>query len=114
MVSEAYVSAAEALAHASHEFIDELASKVQPAPVEQTWTVLGVWEGDQAIPVGVIRGDHQVSGGDSVHFPEGCWATSVTAADEDAAEAAGIAEMEGDLEGDDADDEKPDPDVSYV
>jgi len=59
------------------------------------WTVIGVWEEDEAIPVGVIEGKHGVSGGDSARFQQGCWATSVTALDAATAEELAIEEMSG-------------------
>jgi hypothetical protein len=46
----------------------------------------------------VIAGSHDVSGGDDGdYFPQGVWATSVTAADVLAAEQAAIAEMRDSL-----------------
>jgi hypothetical protein len=58
-----------------------------------SWTVLGVWRGDNPIPVGVIRGYHQVDGGDWEEFPMGLWATGVDADDVAGAQAAAIEEM---------------------
>jgi hypothetical protein len=55
--------------------------------------VIGVWRGSRPIPVGVIRGEHPVSGGDATHFPDGLWATSVCADSDNEAEQAAIAEM---------------------
>ncbi|GIH05693.1 hypothetical protein Rhe02_37600 [Rhizocola hellebori] len=61
------------------------------------YTVVGVWLGDQPVPVGVIAGAHEVSGGDEgEHFPEGVWATSVTAADDHQAERDAIEQMRDD------------------
>lgn len=57
------------------------------------WTVLGVWRGGDPIPVGVIRGYHQVDGGDWGEFPEGLWATASGADDVAGAQAAAIEEM---------------------
>jgi hypothetical protein len=57
------------------------------------WTVLGVWRGSDPVPIGVIRGSHQVDGGDWSEFPEGLWATSVGADSIKGAEAAAIEEM---------------------
>lgn len=55
--------------------------------------MLGVWDGDQPMPVGVVEGEHEVTGGAEQHWEQGLWATSVTAADPADAEAEAIAEM---------------------
>jgi hypothetical protein len=35
------------------------------------WTVIGVWQGDTPVPVGVLRGSHTIDGGDEYDvFPE--------------------------------------------
>lgn len=60
----------------------------------RTWTVIGFWDGDEAVPVGVVAGEHQVTGGDGCST-EGPWATSVQAPNAAGAEAAAVAEMEG-------------------
>jgi hypothetical protein len=57
------------------------------------WTVLGVWQYDEPIPMGVIRGDHWGHGGDDGAFPEGTWATYVVASDVCGAEVAAIEEV---------------------
>jgi hypothetical protein len=72
----------------------------QPASAdhEPVWTVLGVWVGDEAVPIGAIHGQHEVHGENPCDwFPEGVWATSVDAPDEDAAYAAARAEMHSTL-----------------
>jgi hypothetical protein len=56
------------------------------------WTVLGVWQYDEPITIGAVRGDHWVYGGDDA-FPEGTWATYVVADDVSGAEAAAIEEV---------------------
>lgn len=74
----------------------KLAATVREYQAEQagTWTVIGVWAEDEALVTGVIQGTHGVYGGDDYDaFPQGCWATSVTAADADAAESRAVAEM---------------------
>jgi hypothetical protein len=56
------------------------------------WTVLGVWQYDEPITIGAVRGDHWVYGGDDA-FPEGTWSTYVVAGDVSAAEAAAVEEV---------------------
>jgi hypothetical protein len=80
---------------------------------ESTWTVLGVWDNDEAVPVGAIPGRHSVHGeapGDrlrdallsdrgfcgfstSSFYEQGVWAVTVTAPDGDAAQDAAVSEM---------------------
>jgi hypothetical protein len=55
-----------------------------------TFTVVGVWDESEAIPVGVIEGQHDVMGGDESHWEGGLWATFVEADDAAAAEVAGV------------------------
>lgn len=57
------------------------------------YTVIGVWQDDEPIPVGVVAGEHEVSGGDSGEFEQGVWATSVVAPDSATAEHLAIDEM---------------------
>ena len=59
-----------------------------------TYTVLGLWLHNEPVSVGVIAGEHGVTGGDTDAFEEGLWATSVDADDPLTAEALAIAEME--------------------
>lgn len=68
------------------------------------YTVVGVWDGDTPVVVGVIEGEHQVQGGDQSWFEGGLWATSVDAADVEDAEMEATDEMEGTLGNDDKDD----------
>ncbi|GAA1884122.1 hypothetical protein GCM10009687_60630 [Asanoa iriomotensis] len=55
------------------------------------FTVVGVWVDDEPIPVGVIAGRHDVSGGDGERFGQGVWAATVDADDERDAEQAAVA-----------------------
>jgi len=57
------------------------------------YTVIGVWQDDEPVVVGVIEGDHQVSGGGADAFPEGLWATCVDAYDATAADCLATSEM---------------------
>lgn len=57
------------------------------------YTVIGVWMSDDPVPVGVVCGRHRVDGGDDEAFPEGLWATYVSADDTDDAETAAIRDM---------------------
>jgi hypothetical protein len=50
------------------------------------YTVLGVWQGDNAIPVGVVAGQHEVTGGGDSEYEQGLWALSVEAPDGETAE----------------------------
>jgi hypothetical protein len=73
---------------------DAVTAAPQPDPAAAAvYTVLGVWNEDEPVPVGVVAGDHQVTGGSGRHFEQGLWATSVTAADADTAEQAAVADM---------------------
>jgi hypothetical protein len=56
-------------------------------------TVIGCWENDQPIVVGVVLGDHEVYGGDDERFDEGLWATTVDADDVNSAEQLAKQEM---------------------
>lgn len=60
----------------------------------ETYTVVGVWDGTLPVPVAVIRGEHEVAGGQSERF-DGLWATSVEAMDVDTAEHLAVAAMRG-------------------
>jgi hypothetical protein len=101
--------------------LKELAQKVSelpdagtaPKPDDGTWTVLGIWDNDEAIPIGAIAGRHDVCGespGDRLHdelrddpnfcgfstssfYEQGVWAVTVTAADADAAQDLAAREM---------------------
>lgn len=66
------------------------------AAPSQVYTVLGVWDGDKPVPVGVVAGEHKVAGGAEQHWEQGLWATSVAAADPEDAERAAVAEMRTD------------------
>lgn len=74
--------------------------QTEAAEAAATYTVVGVWEEDQPIPVGVIGGDHPVCGGDTQHWEQGLWATVVTAPDPTTAEHAAITAMRHGLKGD--------------
>ncbi len=66
------------------------------------WTVIGFWDGDSPVPVGVVAGDHQVVGGFhpdfQMQYPEGPWATCVDAPTDDEAERLAIEEMAATLD----------------
>jgi hypothetical protein len=63
------------------------------ADLPHQYTVVGVWQEDQPIPVGVIAGEHPVHDGDATAFAQGLWATSVTAPDSTTAQQLAVAEM---------------------
>lgn len=84
---------------------------------KDTWTVLGVWDNNEAVPVGAVKGRHQVSGDSpgergnpeygydtSSFYEQGVWATTVTAPDADTAQDLAAAGMMHDQD-DDEDDE---------
>jgi hypothetical protein len=86
--------------------VDELRGQLADrGPGPKRFTVVGVWDDDEAIPVGVIWGEHSVVGGDDEHWEGGLWATSVDAADPLAAETAAVDQM---AESDDEDDDDQD------
>lgn len=62
------------------------------------YTVIGLWHG-QPIPVGVVEGWHEVSGGENPFSDEGVWATFVEAPDPKTAERRAVAEMRENEEG---------------
>ena len=62
------------------------------------FTVIGVWDNDEPIAVGVVWGEHSVVGGDEEHWEGGLWATTVEAADPEAAEVAAVNEMQESLD----------------
>jgi len=88
-------AAVEALGHVAdlvnHAVAGLLAAAAPHLP--QQYTVIGVWQADEPIPVGVIAGNHSVHDGDTRAFPQGLWATSVTAPDSTTAQRFGVAEM---------------------
>lgn len=102
-------AAVEALGHVADTLNREYANMrratscppANPQPPEHheaddndSYTVIGVWVDDQPIPVGVVAGEHEVSGGDEYeHFPQGVWATTVVANHDLDAERAAIDQM---------------------
>lgn len=94
---------------------DRLAELVRRAYEPGTWTVLGVWDNGEAVPVGAIPGRHDVHGDPpgeraaaqalrdgnpefcgfdtSSFYEQGVWATSVTAPDGSTAQELAAAEM---------------------
>ena len=110
--------AADRLAEITETLIEaggRLAELVRSAYEPGTWTVLGVWDNDEAVPVGAIEGRHNVHGDPpgeraaaqalregnpefygfdtSSFYEQGAWATSVTAPDGDTAQDLAAAEM---------------------
>jgi hypothetical protein len=89
-------AAVEALGHVAglvNTEVDLLRRALTPQGV---YTVLGVWQDDNPIPVGVIAGQHAVTGGAYRQFEQGLWATSVEAPDVDTAERLAVEEMQAD------------------
>ena len=54
----------------------------------QPFTVIGVWDGDEPVPVGVIPGEHNV-------FDKGVWSATVTATDPHTAQRDATAAARG-------------------
>lgn len=64
------------------------------AGMSEEWTVIGFWHEGQVIVTGVVKGEHQVEGGDvSEVSEEGCWASLVSAPDAEAAERLAVEEQ---------------------
>jgi len=88
-------AAVEVLGHVAdlvnHTVAGLLAATAPQLP--NAYTVIGVWQEDEPIPVGVIAGEHPVHDGDERAFPQGRWATSVTAPDSTTAQQLAVAEM---------------------
>lgn len=87
-------AAVEALGHVAalvNTEADLLRRALTPRGV---YTVLGVWQDGKAIPVGVIAGRHEVTGGDDSEYEQGLWALSVEAPDVDTAERLAVEEMQ--------------------
>jgi hypothetical protein len=87
-------AAIEALAHVAHLVNQEVAllASIADTPTGR-YTVTGVWLGSQPVPVAVIAGEHDVCGGDDTAFPDGLWATSVSAPDAATAQRLAVADM---------------------
>ncbi|MFE6967018.1 hypothetical protein ACFVAJ_18040 [Agromyces sp. NPDC057679] len=66
------------------------------------YTVIGLWVNDVPVVVGVIEGNHQVTGGDDVsealYAAQGAWALAVEAGDATEAEGVAVDEMTDTLE----------------
>jgi len=88
-------AAVEVLGHVA-DLVNQTVAGLLAATVPRlpnVYTVIGVWQADEPIPVGIIAGKHPVHDGDQRAFPQGLWATSVTAPDATTAQRLGIAEM---------------------
>lgn len=86
-------AAVEALGHVAdlvNTEVDVLRRALTPPNL---YTVIGVWQDDEPIPVGVIAGEHDVTDGDLNEFEDGLWATSVAAPDSATAQHLAIDEM---------------------
>jgi hypothetical protein len=89
-------AAVEALGHVADLVNTEADLLRRALTPRDVYTVIGVWQDDDPIPVGVIAGEHEVSGGDSSQFERGVWVTSVVAPDSATAEQFAIEEMHAD------------------
>lgn len=88
-------AAVEALGHVAdlvNRKVADLLTATAPRPRPE-YTVIGVWQEDEPIPVGVIAGAHPVHDGDQRAFPQGLWAASVIAPDSTTAQQFAVAEM---------------------
>ena len=86
---------------------------VKQVGADPTWTVLGIWDNDEAVPVGAILGTHSVHGDPpgerawrelandpnffgfdtSSFYEQGVWAETVTASDGDTAQDLAVEAM---------------------
>jgi hypothetical protein len=71
-----------------------MSSTTGSAEAPQKWTVLGIWYGGEAWPVGVICGHHEVVGGPTGFADHSLWAASVTAPNGSVAEQRAVAQMQ--------------------
>jgi len=84
--------------------------------MKRPYTVIGYWDGNRPVSVGVIEGVHDVQAGHAA-TEEGDWATSAEAERPEDAESLAVEEMRATLvEGDgfDDDDEESDDDEKEV
>jgi hypothetical protein len=86
-------AAVDALGHVAHLVNTEADLLRRALTPPDVYTVIGVWQDDEPIPVGVIAGDHEVTDGDDSEFEDGLWATSVVAPDAATAQQLAIDEM---------------------
>lgn len=111
----AALAKADAATETQYTALTELAEAVRAYLAQDagTWTVLGIWDNDEAVPVGAIAGTHSVHGeapGDRLHdqlignpgfcgfdtssfYEQGVWATHITAPSGDAAQDLAVEEM---------------------
>jgi hypothetical protein len=74
--------------------------------MSKPFTVIGYWDGNRPVSVGVVEGEHAVHAGHG-YTEEGDWATSVEADTPEDAEALAVQEMRESNE-EDIDDEEGD------
>ena len=86
-------AAVEALGHVADLVNREAALLQRGMTPRGVYTVIGVWQDDEPIPVGVVAGVHQVSDGDSTQFEQGLWSTCVAARDTTTAQQLAVEEM---------------------
>jgi hypothetical protein len=88
-------AAIESLRHVTRLVNTEIRNHLQSIAhrLPTAFTVVGIWENNEPVPVGVIAGDHHVIGGDESALDQGGWATSVTAPDPATARAWAVTTM---------------------
>ncbi|MCB5280313.1 hypothetical protein [Arthrobacter sp. ES1] len=79
--------------------------------MSKPFTVIGYWDGNRPVSVGVVEGEHQVNAGEGV-TEEGDWAMAIEADSPEAAESLAIAEMRANDEAEGLGDEDADYDDS--
>ncbi len=87
-------AAVEALGHIADLVNREVAVLLEATAVRPpaSYTVIGVWSGNEPVPVAVIVGDHQVHDGATV-VERGLWSTSVLAPDSTTAQQLAVAKL---------------------
>jgi hypothetical protein len=119
----AALAKADAETETHYTALTELAEAVRAYLAQDagTWTVLGIWDNDEAVPIGAIAGTHSVHGeapGDRLHaqlignpdfygfdtssfYEQGVWAETVAAPDGDTAQDVAAEKMMRAQHGDD-------------
>jgi hypothetical protein len=91
--------------------------------MKEIWTVIGLWVNDEPVPVGVVKGSHDVYGGEAVddgydspvNDAQSMWAVDVEAEDWETAETLAVEVMADTLDRDDEEDEDDDePEIDGV
>jgi hypothetical protein len=90
-------AAAQALHHVARLVNNELAAYRHATAPPDGYTVIGDWDNDQPVALGVVARKHAVSSGDDAHKAHGWWVVNVDADDADQAEQAAVTKMQATL-----------------